>query len=90
MLCAAAGSRVLTASLAAATAGFVNRGSEEFESGTLVPGRILPFDDPLTPKIDNCVLPAATNPAIGMAVPSNSLGGAGRGGAGRARSRHRA
>ena len=64
-----------TAAFATATGGFANLGTEDFESSTLAPNSIVTFDDPLAPGIANGVFPAGTNPAIGMTVQSNTLGG---------------
>ncbi|MCB1041629.1 MAG: hypothetical protein KDC35_01735 [Acidobacteria bacterium] len=51
-------------------------GTEDFESSTLGPNMIATLPDPLAPGVANTPFPTGTNPATGMTVQTNSLGGA--------------
>ncbi len=51
------------------------RGIEDFESSTLGPNQITILPDPLAPGVANNPFPTGTNPATGLTVQSNTLGG---------------
>jgi hypothetical protein len=59
----------------AAIAGYGLLGTENFESSTLGAGMITSFNDPLAPGVANSPFPSGTNPATGLTVQSNTLGG---------------
>ncbi len=59
----------------AATSGLVLAGMEDWSSSTLPDGQGIHFDDPLEPGVSNGPFPNGTNPATGMTVQSNTLGG---------------
>ena len=59
----------------AATSGLIFAGIEDFESSTLGPNLATSFLDPLAPGVANGPFPTGTNPATGLTVKSNTLGG---------------
>jgi hypothetical protein len=54
---------------------FLFRGSEDFEFSTLLPNEIALVNDPLAPGVANGPFTSGTNPATGLTVQSNTLGG---------------
>lgn len=63
------------AGFGAASSGLVLAGMEDWSSSTLAANQLAHFADPLAPGVSNGPFPGGTNPATGMTVQSNTLGG---------------